>query len=82
MADAPDCETELRKIYNAIIALSTGERAVTVSFKERSVTYTQVQMSQLSGMYRTFYRMCGPESGLPDLSSTTQRGGPARVRFT
>ena len=79
---APECADELRKVYDAIMALSTGARAVTVTFTDRSVTYTQVSLKTLSGIYRAFYRDCGADSGLPDLANTTQRGGPAYIRFT
>lgn len=75
----PDCSAELQKIYGAIMALTTGERAVTVTFGQRSVTYTQAQTKLLQDVYRTFYRQCGAGSGLPDFSQSIERGPPAII---
>lgn len=77
---APDCADELQKIYDAVLALMTGERAVSVGFGERTVTYTQAQLKDLQALYRTFYRTCGADSGLPDIAATVERGPPAEFR--
>ena len=76
----PLCADELRKIYDAVLSLMTGERAVSVGFGERTVTCTQAQLKDLQQLYRTFYRECGSTSGLPDLANTVERGPPAEFR--
>lgn len=78
---APVCADELVKIYDAILALMTGERATSVGFGDRQVTYTQSQLKDLQAIYRTFYRQCGADSGLPDLAATVERGPPAEFRY-
>jgi hypothetical protein len=77
----PPCADELRKVYDAIMALSTGKQTTSVSFGERSVSYSQAQLNDLRATYSMFYAQCGASSGLPDLSSV-QRGAPAIARFT
>ena len=80
---APTCADELRKIYDAIMALSTGAKATTVSFGDRAVTYTAANLKPLTDLYRLFYRQCGAESGLADLSGAkaVERGTPATFRM-
>jgi hypothetical protein len=80
---APDCATVLRQLHDAIIALGTGERVMTISFGSRSVTYTQNQMKDLRDIYAAFWRQCGPDSGLVNLSSAAavERGPPARSNY-
>ncbi len=78
---APDCATILDKLHEAMIALATGERAATVSFGERSVTYTQQSLEGLERLYRTYYRQCGAGTGYPDLSVKAERGPPIRRRM-
>lgn len=82
MAAAPVCVDDLRKIYDAIMALSSGKSVTSISFGERSVAYTASQMKDLQTLYRTFYRTCGVDSGLPDLSATAavERGAPVQYR--
>lgn len=77
------CAEELDKLHQAWMALARGERAVTVSFGERSVTYNQIDMKNLKAMYGLFYDQCGAASGMPDLraSETARRGPPALYRF-
>ncbi|WP_169305480.1 hypothetical protein [Hyphomicrobium denitrificans] len=72
---------ELTKIYNAIMALNSGQRVVGVSIGERSVQYYQQQIPDLQKLYRVFYRQCGADSGLVDLSDSSMvlRGPPARI---
>ena len=77
----PVSADELRKVYDAVMALMTGERAVSVGFGERQVTYTQTQLKDLQQLYRVFYRECGSGSGLPDIAATVERGPPAEFRF-
>ncbi|MFZ4807482.1 MAG: gpW family head-tail joining protein [Hyphomicrobiaceae bacterium] len=83
MTIAPDCATVLRSIHDAIIALGTGERVMTISFGSRSVTYTQGQMKDLRAIYQVFYRTCGADSGLVDLSqaAAVDRGPPAMTNY-
>jgi hypothetical protein len=76
-----NCEDELRKLYDAIMALQTGERAVQMGFGERQVTFHVTQLKDLRQTYALFYRDCGAESGLPDMSQPVQRGAPATARF-
>ncbi len=78
----PVCTDELRKIYDAIVALGSGRQAVSVSFGERSATYAQAQLPALQRLYGMFYRSCGADSGLPDLSlnNAVERGPPALYR--
>lgn len=77
------CAEELQKLHDAWMALSRGERAVTVSFGERSVTYNQIDLKNLKAMYGLFYDQCGSTSNLPDLraSETSRRGPPAVYRY-
>ena len=78
---APDCATELRKVYDAIMALQSGQRAVQMGFGDRQVTFGGTQLNELKQMYSLFYRQCGADSGLLDLSKAVQRGPPATARF-
>lgn len=77
----PPCADELRKLYDAIMALMSGERATMVGFGDRQVTYTPTHLKDLQTLYRSFYRTCGADSGLPDLANATERGPPAVARF-
>ncbi len=78
-APPPDCATELRRLYDAIMALSSGERVVGINYGDRSVQYGPEQLPNLQMLYRMFYRQCGATSGLVDLSApaATRRGPPA-----
>lgn len=80
---APVCADELRKVYDAIMSLSTGARVTTISFGDRSVTYGHDQLKALREMYGLFYRDCGADSGLVDLSGVgaTRRGVPMTYRY-
>ena len=78
---APVCADELRKLYDAIVALNTGERAVSVNFGERQVAFSQAQGKDLTTLYRTWWRQCGAGSGYPDLAATAERGPPAIARI-
>lgn len=77
------CAEDLAKLHDAMLALARGERAVTVSFGERSVTYNQIDLRNLKAMYGLFYDKCGPETDLPDLraADTARRGPPATLRY-
>lgn len=75
---APVCLTELEKLYNAIVALQSGKLVTSISFGERSVSYSAGQMPALLDLYRNFYRQCGADSGFPNLAVTAERGPPAR----
>lgn len=77
MPTTPTCADELRKLYDAIMALSSGAKRQTVTFGERSVTYSQQNMRDLLALFRTFYGTCGADSGLVDLSEA-MRGGAER----
>ena len=80
---APVCADELRRIYDAIMALGTGKAHTTISFGDRSVTYSQSQLRDLRDIYAAFWRQCGADSGLPDLTAAgaVTRGAPASYRF-
>jgi hypothetical protein len=75
------CVEDLTKIYNAIMALNSGQRVVGVSIGERSVQYYQQQIPDLQKLYRVFWRQCGADSGLVNLSDDAMvlRGPPARI---
>ena len=77
---APTCADELRKLYDAIMALQTGRSVTSIGFGERNVQYGQQDLAAMKNLYRIFYRTCGADSGLVDLSTDndTQRGAPAR----
>lgn len=75
---APPCLDQLAKLHDAIISLAAGERAVTVSFGERSATYAQGQLKDLKQLFGMYYRQCGADSGYPDLANPIERGPPAR----
>lgn len=77
---APNCADELQRVYDAIMALATGKQTTSVSFGDRSVSYSQTQLKDLKLIYAAFYADCGAEAGLPDLASV-ERGPPAIARF-
>lgn len=82
-AAPPTCADELRRLYDAVMALQTGERAVTISFGGRSVTYQQNQLKGLMQLGRHFWRVCGADSGLVNIfteAAAAERGPPVRVR--
>lgn len=77
---APDCATQLGKLFDAITALQSGKTVTSISFGERSVAYSSAQINDLIGLYRSFWRTCGADSGYPDLNpaARAERGPPAR----
>lgn len=77
---APVCLTELDKIYGAIMALQSGKTVTSISFGERSVSYSSGQIKDLMGLYRTFWQQCGKDAGYPNLAAAAavERGPPAR----
>lgn len=79
----PNCDDVLRRLYNAIIDLQTGKKTTSISFGERSVSYTQANFKQMMDLYSQFYRTCGADTDLPDLSASAlvERGRPFIVRF-
>lgn len=74
------CGEVLQNLHNAILALVGGSKATSVSFGDRSTTFTQANLKDLKDIYRLYYRDCGSDSGLPNLSATVERGPPARFR--
>jgi hypothetical protein len=80
MPSAPVCADELRKLYDAIMALQSGQRVAGVNFGERSVQYTEGDLTRLQQLYSVFWRQCGADSGLVNLSAgnMVERGAPAR----
>jgi len=78
-----ECQAVLRSLYDAMLALAKGERAVSIMFSERQVTYSQGQLRDLQALYQAHYRQCGADSGLPDLSAAGRvaRGAPATYRM-
>lgn len=77
----PACADELRKLYDAVMALQTGKQVTQVSFGDRTVSYSAANLKDLLSLYRTFWVSCGADSGLPDLSQSVQRGRPFRYRM-
>jgi hypothetical protein len=78
---APVCADELQKLYTVITALASGKQTVSIGFGERQVSYTAGSLPALSKIWGMWYRVCGAESGLPDIGSPVERGGPARSRI-
>ncbi len=80
---APVCETELEKLYNAIMALQGGATVTSISFGERAVSYSAGNLKDLMSLYRSFWRTCGADSGFPDLApaAAVERGRPARYKM-
>jgi hypothetical protein len=78
---APDCLSELRKLYDAIMSLQSGKAVAIISIGERSVQYSQRDLKHLTQLFTVFYRQCGAESGLTDLSagSMVERGPPLSI---
>lgn len=78
---APNCADELRKLYDAIMMLKSGKSVTSINYGERSVQYAQNQLKELQQLYGIFYRECGAESGLIDLSAgnMVERGPPAYI---
>lgn len=81
MPTAPSCIDMLFKLHDAIISLQTTGRVTTISFAERSVTYTPADLKSLQQMFRVYYRSCGAESGLIDIAdqSLIERGRPVTI---
>lgn len=77
---APVCADELDKLYSAIMSLQSGAAVTSISFGERSVSYSQAQLKDLLGLYRTFWLACGRGTTYPDLAAgaAVERGPPAR----
>lgn len=78
---APDCATEIGKLYGAITDLQTGKAVTSIGFGERQVSYHQADLSSLLRLWSMWYRMCGAASGYPDLSAQTERGAPGFARI-
>lgn len=78
---APNCADVLAQLYDAIIGLQSGERAASVNFGERQVSFQPSQLKDLLAIWRVHYRQCGTGSGYPDLAATAERGPPALSRF-
>ena len=80
-APAPTCDDELRKLYDAILALQSGKSVTSIGFGERNVSYGQGDLASMRALYRMFYAQCGANSGLVNLADATatsvQRGRPA-----
>lgn len=78
---APDCASELDRLYGAINDLTAGTAVVSIGFGERQVSYSQAELPNLLRLWSLWYRQCGAESGYPDLSCQIERGAPAFVRI-
>lgn len=78
---AEDCRATLQSLHDAILALVRGERAVSIMYSERQVTYSAGQLRDLQAIYQRYYATCGAGSGLPDLSMRAERGAPATFRM-
>ncbi len=78
---APNCADELDKLYQAIMTLKSGKSVTSINYGERSVQYAQNQLKELQQLYGIFYRECGADSGLIDLSAgnMVERGPPAHI---
>jgi hypothetical protein len=81
-APAPTCADELRKIYDAIMALQSGKSVTSIGFGERNVSYGQSDLAAMKDLFRVFYGQCGADSGLVNIADTSasgvERGRPAR----
>lgn len=79
------CATDLQKLYDAIIAASSGQKVVSSGHKDKQVGFNQSNLSEMIKIYRQLYAACGASSGLPefqDLSQpTAKRGRPVRPCF-
>ncbi len=78
----PTCAQELEKLYGVIMQLGAGKSVTGITFGERQVSYTPNQLKDVQGLYRIFWRQCGAEAGLPDLSAqaSVERGPPGVMR--
>lgn len=72
-----DCKATLCELWNAIVALGSGKQRVNVRYDNRSVQYSNTQLSELKQIYQRVWDDCGADSGLPSLRA--ERGRPARV---
>ena len=83
--DAPVCSTELKKFYDAYVALTTGQNEVRMRAADnRELQYGIGDIDKVLNMYNFWYAQCGADSGFPDLrgvqgQSSVTRGGPARI---
>lgn len=78
---APNCASELDRLYTAITDLTTGNAVTSIGFGERQVSYSQAELPNLLRLWSMWYRQCGDASGYPDLAAQTERGAPAFVRI-
>jgi hypothetical protein len=78
---AVDCETELRKLYDAMMLKLQGRNRTKARYEDQESEYGSVRMADLEGMYRAWYNQCGAQSGLPDITNKQLRGGPAHVKL-
>jgi len=71
---------DLKALYAAIIAKSTGGQVQSAGHKDKTVSYASASLADMLKLYRQlWYR----DSGLPDLKeldeTTARRGPPARI---
>lgn len=79
---APTCATELAKLYDAYMALVAGDKETTVTFGDRSATFSQANLAALKDLYMMFWRQCGAAEGYPNINAGgAERGPPAIIRF-
>jgi len=79
---APPCADVIAKLHDAYLALAAGEREQTITFGERSATFTQANLKALKDLYMLYWRTCGAAEGYPNLNAGgAERGPPARIRL-
>lgn len=78
---APNCTDMIDKLGTAINSLASGKQQTGINFGDRSVQYSQANLADLKKLFRQWYRICGADSGWPDLSGQAEvlRGPPARI---
>lgn len=81
--DVPPCVADLKTLYDAIMAATTGRQVQSVGHRGRQIGYTQADPNKMIALYRQLRDACprAEEFGLPDIKMLdkppTKRGRPA-----
>jgi len=79
---APPCAETLAKLHDAYMALAAGEKETTITFGDRSASFSQANLAALKDLYALYWRMCGAAEGYPNLNDAgPERGPPLRFRM-